>query len=78
MQIYKKGWCTFGIIDYIYYSKYEGYTIVLKGNSPKSLLDCNVEDFNYRADRIAFQYVMELYNKSFLSQDKYVTYGDID
>ena len=78
MQIYKRGWCTFGIIDYIYYSKYEGYTIMLKGYVPKELLNCSVEDFYYSADKRAFQYAMDLYNKSLLSQDIYVTYGDID
>jgi len=78
MQIYKKSWCTFGIIHYIYYSKYEGYTLVFKDNVSKSLLDCNIDDFTYNADKRAFQYAIELYNKSLIGENKYVIYGDIE
>ena len=51
---------------------------MLKGYVTKELLNCSVEDFYYSADKRAFQYAMDLYNKSLLSQDMYVTYGDID
>jgi len=77
MQIYKRKWYTFGIIDYIYYFKYDGYVVFIKGGISKKLLECSIDEFTHCADRIALRKALNAYNK-IIDENTYVTYGDID
>jgi len=77
MQIYKRKWYTFGIIDYIYYFKHEGYVVFIKGGTSKKLLECSSDEFTHCADSIAIMKALNAYKKN-MDENTYVTYGDID